>query len=559
MKNSILWFCRLFTGALFIFSGLVKANDPVGFGIKLEEYYDVFAERWSWTSFLFKADWLIESVNLQAAFLTSLEVALGILLILGIWKNLTTWLLLLLILFFTWLTGYSAITGSVTDCGCFGDFIPLTPLQSFYKDLVLLVLILIIFILRKNIKPIVSPIGGIAIAAIVTGFAVYVNAHVLKHDVFLDWRPYAVGDSIVKNMQLPPNPKKDVVELNYVYTNKKTGETVELTFLNTELEDKAKLAELTKYSADKENWNLDTSFTKVKVKGDRAKISDFAVSDEQGDFITDQILSNPDYTLMVVSASFEHTSKLGWEKINAMQKAAEKEGVFTYALVGEGRDEIEKFRHNNQTAFPFYTGDYKVCLTIARTNPNVVLLKEGVVIDKWAWRDLPSFEAIKKEHFADRKPTELIPISNEMFGIGVPVAEKIAASTEPYNEFFLQDSTGNDVTAMVINDTANICMVILNELTADKLTADKWKAILPVMKGIDSTGNKLFVVSSGSFNILKLMKKASGLEFDLYTSDKDVLYKIMEQNTGVIYIKQGKVVAKFPDDKLPADFSFLNK
>ena len=559
MKNSILWFCRLFTGALFIFSGLVKANDPVGFGIKLEEYYDVFAERWSWTSFLFKADWLIESVNLQAAFLTSLEVALGILLILGIWKNLTTWLLLLLILFFTWLTGYSAITGSVTDCGCFGDFIPLTPLQSFYKDLVLLVLILIIFILRKNIKPIVSPIGGIAIAAIVTGFAVYVNAHVLKHDVFLDWRPYAVGDSIVENMQLPPNPKKDVVELNYVYTNKKTGETVELAFLNTELEDKAKLAELTKYSADKENWNLDTSFTKVKVKGVRAKISDFAVSDEQGDFITDQILSNPDYTLMVVSASFEHTSKLGWEKINAMQKAAEKEGVFTYALVGEGRDEIEKFRHNNQTAFPFYTGDYKVCLTIARTNPNVVLLKEGVVIDKWAWRDLPSFEAIKKEHFADRKPTELIPISNEMFGIGVPVAEKIAASTEPYNEFFLQDSTGNDVTAMVINDTANICMVILNELTADKLTADKWKAILPVMKGIDSTGNKLFVVSSGSFNILKLMKKASGLEFDLYTSDKDVLYKIMEQNTGVIYIKQGKVVAKFPDDKLPADFSFLNK
>ena len=559
MKNSILWFCRLFTGALFIFSGLVKANDPVGFGIKLEEYYDVFAERWSWTSFLFKADWLIESVNLQAAFLTSLEVALGILLILGIWKNLTTWLLLLLILFFTWLTGYSAITGSVTDCGCFGDFIPLTPLQSFYKDLVLLVLILSICILRKNIKPIVSPIGGIAIAAIVTGFAVYVNAHVLKHDVFLDWRPYAVGDSIVENMQLPPNPKKDVVELNYVYTNKKTGETVELAFLNTELEDKAKLAELTKYSADKENWNLDTSFTKVKVKGDRAKISDFAVSDEQGDFITDQILSNPDYTLMVVSASFEHTSKLGWEKINAMQKAAEKEGVFTYALVGEGRDEIEKFRHNNQTAFPFYTGDYKVCLTIARTNPNVVLLKEGVVIDKWAWRDLPSFEAIKKEHFADRKPTELIPISNEMFGIGVPVAEKIAASTEPYNEFFLQDSTGNDVTAMVINDTANICMVILNELTADKLTADKWKAILPVMKGIDSTGNKLFVVSSGSFNILKLMKKASGLEFDLYTSDKDVLYKIMEQNTGVIYIKQGKVVAKFPDDKLPADFSFLNK
>ncbi|MBK8344145.1 MAG: DoxX family membrane protein [Bacteroidetes bacterium] len=221
MKNSILWFCRLFTGALFIFSGLVKANDPVGFGIKLEEYYDVFAERWGWTSFLFKADWLIESVNQQAAFLTSLEVALGILLILGIWKNLTTWLLLLLILFFTWLTGYSAVTGSVTDCGCFGDFIPLTPIQSFYKDLVLLVLIVIIFVLRKNIKPFLPQGASVIIATLVTGFAIWVNMHVLKHDVFLDWRPYAVGDNITTNMQLPPNPKKDIVELNYTYSNKK--------------------------------------------------------------------------------------------------------------------------------------------------------------------------------------------------------------------------------------------------------------------------------------------------------------------------------------------------
>ncbi len=558
MKNSILWFCRLFTGALFIFSGLVKANDPVGFGIKLEEYYDVFAERWGWTSFLFKADWLIESVNQQAAFLTSLEVALGILLILGIWKNLTTWLLLLLILFFTWLTGYSAVTGSVTDCGCFGDFIPLTPIQSFYKDLVLLALILIIFVLRKNIKPFLPQGASVIIATLVTGFAVWVNIHVLKHDVFLDWRPYAVGDNITKNMQLPPNPKKDIVELNYTYSNKKTGEKVKLKFLNTELEDKAKLAELTKYSGDKENWNLDTSFTKVKVKGDRAKISDFAVSNETGEFITDQLLSNTDYTLMVVSANFDHTNKEGWEKINAMQQAAEKEGVFTFALVGEGRDEIEKFRHNNQTAFPFYTGDYKVCLTIARTNPNVVLLKEGTVLAKWAWRDLPDYETIKKEFFDERTPTILKPITNEMFAVGIPVAEKLAASAEPYNEFFLQDSLSNDVTTAVINDTTNSVMIILNELSSDKLTAEKWKAILPVMKAIDSAGGDFFVVSSGSFQVLALMKKASGLSFNYYISDKDVLYKMMETNTGVIQIKQGVVANKFLDTALPADASFLN-
>jgi len=557
MKNSILWFCRLFTGALFIFSGLVKANDPVGFGIKLEEYYDVFAERWSWTSFLFNADWLINTVNQQAAFLTTLEVALGILLIMGIWKNAVAWLLLLMIAFFTWLTGYSAVTGSVTDCGCFGDFIPLTPWQSFYKDIVLIVLIGIIFILRKDIKPILPQFAGIAIAAVVTGFAFWVNIHVLKHDVFFDWRPYAIGENITKNMEIPADAKPDITEITYIYSSVSSGEVVKLKFLNTDLQDKAKLAELTKYAADKTNWKLDTSYAKVKVKGFRAKISDFAVTDEQNNFITEQLLTNLDYTLMVVASSFDYTSKDGWKKINDMQIAAEKEGLFTYALVGESRENIEQFRHNNQTAFPFYTGDYKVCLTIARTNPNVVLLKEGTVIDKWAWRDLPTYEEIKKEHFASRKPVELKPISTELFGVGDNAAVKIATSKVPYNEFFLQDENGDDATTSIINDSAVVCMVILNELTPDKLTAEKWGAILPVMKSIDAAGGKLFVVSSGSFQILGLMRQASGLSFSYYVSDRDVLYKIIAQNTGVIFMRNGIVVAKYSDEALPADASFL--
>lgn len=558
MKNSILWFCRMFTGALFIFSGLVKANDPVGFGIKLEEYYDVFAERWGWTSFLFKSSWLIETVNQQAAFLTTLEVALGILLILGIWKNTVSWLLLLLIAFFTWLTGYSAITGSVTDCGCFGDFIPLTPWQSFYKDLVLVVLIGIVFVMRKRIKPILPYAPSVIIGLLVTGFAMWVNVHVLQHDVFLDWRPYAVGDNIAKNMEIPADAKPDVTELTYEYTHVKTGEHVKLKFLNTDLQNKEKLASLTKYSGDKENWSLDTSYSKVKIKGFRAKISDFAVTDEQNNFITDQLLSNPDYSLMVVSASFDHTDKRGWESINTLQQEAENEGLFTFALVGESREEIEKFRHNNQTAFPFYTGDYKVCLTIARTNPNVVLLKEGTVIAKWAWRDLPDYKTIKATYFPDRLPVELKPLSTALFEPGTPVAKLLAESTPPYNEFFLQDENGDDVTLKIINDSSMSCMVILNELTPDKLTGAKWSAILPVMKNIVGANTNIFVVSSGSFEVLALMKKASGLSFNYYISDRDVLYKIMEENTGVIYIKNGVVVAKYSDAALPENVDFLS-
>ena len=550
MKNSVLWFCRIFVGGLFIFSGLVKANDPVGFGIKLEEYYDVFAERWSWTSFLFQADWLLDTIHLQAVFLTTLEVALGIALLLGLWKNITAWLLLLLIAFFTWLTGYSAITGSVTDCGCFGDFIPLTPWQSFYKDLVLIFFIIIIFFLRKNIKPIFKPALSFLIFAIVTGFAWWVNSHVLKHDVFFDWRPYAVGNNIPALMVIPPDAEPDIVQMNYSYSNIKSGEKVKLEFLNTELTDKTKMAELTKYSGDKENWKLDTSYTKVKKKGFRPKITDFAVSDENDNYITDKILGNPDFTIMVVSAHFDKTSKEGWEKINSMQQSAEKEGVFTFALVGESRDEIEKFRHNNQLAFPFYTGDGKVCLTIGRTNPNIVLLQNGTVINKWSWRDLPTFEEIKSEHFKNRAPVELKPVTDEMFIVGESVVNKILNSKEPYNEFFLQDSAGVDVTATIINDTIAFNMVVINELGQDKLTGDTWKAILAGMKTLDSLGQQYFVVSSGSPDILVLMKKASGLNYPYFVCDKDVLHKIMKENTGIVLIENGVVRKKVVEGAL---------
>lgn len=559
MKNKLLWFCRLFVGGLFIFSGLVKANDPVGFGIKLEEYYDVFAERWSWTSFLFQAEWMLESVNLQAAFLTILEVALGIALLMGLWRNLVAWLLLLLIVFFTWLTGYSALTGSVTDCGCFGDFIPLTPWQSFYKDIVLLVLILVVFFLRDGIKP-VKPIAvGVGLFLAVTAFATWVNVHVLQHDVFLDWRPYAVGDNIAKNMEIPPDAEPDIVNMVYVYRNNQSGELKELAYLNTELKDKNKLAELTKYSSDKKNWTLDTSYTEIKKKGFRPKISDFAISDEKNAFITDDVLGYEDYVFMVVSASFEHTQAEGWTKINALQQAAEKEGMLTFALVGEGRSEIEAFRHAQQTAFPFYTADYKVCLTIARTNPNVVLMKQGTVIAKWAWRDLPAFDEIKKAYFADRPAQKMVPLQIEMFGIGDPIARKLAASKEPYNEFFLQDVQGNDLTTTVINDTANVVMFVVNELGSDKLTWDTWNAVHAAMKIADSADADFFVVSSGSFDILNAMHTASGLTYPYYVSDKDVLGRIMEKNTGLIYIRNGKVVAKYAEGALPADASFLTQ
>ena len=141
-------FFRYFVGSLFIFSGLIKLNDPVGFSFKLEEYFGPT---------VFDIDFLIPTVLPMAIFIVIVEVVLGVFLIIGYKKNFTIWSLLLMIIFFTFLTWYSAYFNKVTDCGCFGDAIKLTPWESFTKDVVLLVMIAFLYFKKNLIKPLFRP------------------------------------------------------------------------------------------------------------------------------------------------------------------------------------------------------------------------------------------------------------------------------------------------------------------------------------------------------------------------------------------------------------------
>lgn len=553
MKNKLLWFCRIFVGVLFIFSGLVKANDPVGFGIKLNEYYEVFADTWSWTAFFFKSAWLMNSVTWQAAFLTTLEVALGIALLLGIRKNLVSWMLLLLILFFTWLTGFTAVTGTPKDCGCFGDAIPLTALQSFYKDIILTILIVIIFFLRKNIKPAFGPFANGFIFLIVTGFAIWVNIRVIRHDVFFDFRPYAKGKNIQEQMVIPPDADKGLIEMHYIYQNKNSGEQETVTIMS----DKPDYSKLGNYG-DTTQWKFVNREDKVIREAFIPEISDFNVSDASGNNLTEDVLSEPDYQFMIVAEHFDNTSVDGWKKINDLATITEKEGITTFALVGEGYDEIEAFRHENQLAFPFYPGDAKVCITIARVNPSIILLKQGTVIDKWGWRDLPAYEEIKAAYFPNREAKVKKPKTDELFSVDEHVAEPLKNSEAPYNEFFLQDMNGNDVASTLINDTTIVYMMIVNELGIDKLTMDKWQATLKVMNMLYAADVNYFVVSSGDPKVLSAMRTASKLNYYYYVSDKDVLLKIIKENAGLVIIKNGVVAMKYTEDAWPADNQFLS-
>ncbi|MGB3591876.1 MAG: BT_3928 family protein, partial [Nonlabens sp.] len=204
----IVGFCRWFVGILFIFSGLVKLNDPLGFSYKLDEY---FSEAVLGLEFL-------QPIALPLAiFLVIFEVLLGIALLLGYQKKLTIWSLLLMIVFFTFLTFYSAYFNKVTDCGCFGDAIPLTPWESFTKDVILLVMILVLFFNMQYWKPAFAKAKSSIIIAVATILCMGLAYYVLMHLPILDFRAYRVGTDIEKAMVQDPNIP-DIYEYDWYYT-----------------------------------------------------------------------------------------------------------------------------------------------------------------------------------------------------------------------------------------------------------------------------------------------------------------------------------------------------
>lgn len=177
-----IWAIRIFMGLLFLYSGFVKANDYIGFGYKLEEYFYVFG-----------TDFMVPLAMPLAWFISVFEIALGFAIMVGFRMNTTMWLTLLMMLFFTWLTGYSHFTGKVTDCGCFGDALKITPKESFIKDLILTAMVIPVFLVRKSIHP----FPNLRIAAWVTAASFVISGayswYCHENLPRIDYRAYKAG------------------------------------------------------------------------------------------------------------------------------------------------------------------------------------------------------------------------------------------------------------------------------------------------------------------------------------------------------------------------------
>lgn len=350
---------RVVVGLLFIFSGIIKLNDPIGTQYKLEEYFEVFATDLPALHDFFMA--LVPLALYFSVFLCTAEVVLGIALLVAYKPKTVSWLLLAIIVFFTFLTFYSAYFNKVTDCGCFGAAIKLTPWTSFGKDIFLLVLILVIVYYRKKFKS--YPTGIIIVISTLVSLGVAVYA--LRHLPIVDLLPYRVGASIPAQMK-PSEP------LRYQYIFEKDGKTLEY-----------------------EQYPSDTTlkFKEMVVLNEDAKpkITDYKVWNDAGDF-TEGTFQGKKLFLIIKSLTDINTAAL--PDINKLINAVKGRGIEPIILTSGNSAEIESFLSQHQLTAPYYYVDATVLKTILRSNPGLWLLKNGIVKGKWHYNDTPTADEV---------------------------------------------------------------------------------------------------------------------------------------------------------------------
>ncbi len=374
--KSLVNISRILVGVLFIISGLIKANDPLGFSYKLDEYFTVFGTP------------ALSGISLFLAMIICIfEVGLGVATLVGYRMVLVSWLMLLMILFFTFLTFYSAYFDVVKDCGCFGDALKLKPWESFYKDVVLLVFILLIFFYRKSIHPLGGPksAGIISFAGLL--LTTWFTWHCYAHLPVKDFRPYAIGKNINEGMKLPPGAITDSVAMVFIYKDKKTGVQYEVG-----------MDSLSTYSGNSEVYEFVDRIDKLVREGDKAPIHDFAIRDADDNDLASDFLNRQDYVFMMVAYDLQKSDISVQPKVNEFAAACQKNDVEFFGLTSTVHAETEKFRHDHQNMFPYYYCDGTALKTIIRSNPGLVLLKGGTVVDMWHYNDFPTYEEVNSKY-----------------------------------------------------------------------------------------------------------------------------------------------------------------
>ncbi len=352
---------RILIGVVFIFSGFVKAVDPLGSAYKFQDYFTAFG-----------MDFL-KVLALPMSFgLSALEFALGVCILLAIYRRLTTILVLLFMSFMTLLTFYLALANPVSDCGCFGDAWVITNWQTFYKNIVLLAAAIVLFLWYKKMYSIFSYKMNWLVGVFTYLFSLLISFYCWQNLPILDFRPYKIGANIPEGMVIPEGKPADKDITTFIY--EKEGVQKEFTVDNAPLNDSA--------------WVFVDAKNTV-IKGYQPPIHDFTVVTADEIDITEDILQDPGYTFLLISPKLEKAEESNVDRINEIYDYAQQNGYKFYCLCASTPEAIAEWTGNTGADYPVCTTDETTLKTIIRSNPGLLLLKEGTVYNKWHNNNIP--------------------------------------------------------------------------------------------------------------------------------------------------------------------------
>ncbi len=415
----VMTFLQSFLGIFFIFSGLVKAIDPLGTAYKMEQYFAQFelvadGSIFSFMSGLFP---LMSSFSVAfATFMIVLELVLGFTILFGIWKRLSSWLFFIILFFFTILTGFTHLTGyvpdgvnffefgkwgefvksqrKVTDCGCFGDFLKLDPFVSFVKDLILISLGFILLIFNKSMHQYFKGAAGGLLALVITGISLLFCLNNFVWDLPVkDFRPFAEGVNIQAS-KAAEEEKLANAPMYFIYKNLETGQNEQFDMKNLP-KDKTKFEYV-----DRIQEEVETKKTADFYLSGFKTITDSTGTQTFEEDVTEDFFATQGYHFVIVNASREKANADAFQTtVATLQSEAEAAKIPFLGLTHVGSyEEVESFRHDMQAAFPFYTADDILLKTIVRSNPGILLMNGPTIVKKWHHNKVPNFETIQKEH-----------------------------------------------------------------------------------------------------------------------------------------------------------------
>ncbi|MDR2126538.1 MAG: DoxX family protein [Prevotellaceae bacterium] len=362
---------RLLIGLLFVFSGYVKAIDPLGFTYKLNEYFESL-----------HIEFLSPLALTFSILVIAAELVMGLCLLARIRMKLVAWGALLFMSFFTVLTFYIAVKGDVVkDCGCFGDALVLSNTATFLKNLAAMPFVIFIFLWRKNYTQVAKCVTEWIIATVFFAAAAGIELYCLRNLPIIDFMPYKVGTNIPESMEYPENAHPDEYKTTYYYS--KNGETQEFDETNYPWNDSA--------------WTYVDSKSELVKKGYEPPIHDFEIRTADGEDITADIVYSDKFTFIFILLKTEQADMSSMNKINAIADYCNNSDDFDfYAYTASALDDIEKFIKKTNAAYQFCLGDETTIKTMLRSNQGLMLVKDGNIMAKWSYRNIPAIDEINK-------------------------------------------------------------------------------------------------------------------------------------------------------------------